>query len=195
MSISHIILGFLNQKPMSGYDIKKHIVDVPFFHSTGNNNQIYKALIDLHQKGFAEVMVQQKERGASSKVYSITPLGRSELQAWVGSLPEASEHYSLFHQHLAFADVLDKTQLESMFVAYEEETRTQIAAAKELHRRFVSGTSVNNSGEMGLRDLCWDSILQHRIQIYELELRWLEKTRQSLLTSEMAHSKRKGAKR
>lgn len=196
MSISHVILGFLNQKPMSGYTIKKQIVDAPFFHSSGNNNQIYKALLDLHHKGFAEVKVEQKDKGASSKVYSITLAGRLELQAWVSSLPQPSEFYSSFHQQLAFASVLNERQIEELFLAYEEETRTQIAAAKELHKRFVSlEANTPNPRDMSLRHHCWESILQHRVQIYELELRWLERTRQSLLAPKMTFAERKRGKK
>lgn len=190
MSISHVILGLLDQKPMSGYALKKQISDVPFFYSTGNNNQIYKALIDLHHKGFAEATVQQKERGASSKVYSITPAGRLELQSWVGSPPEVSEFYSAFHQHLAFANVLYEQQLEELFQAYEEEVRTQIAVAKELHKRFVNLGASATEPQLRLRNRCWESILQHRLQTYELELDWLKSTRQSLLAPETEKKKR-----
>ena len=52
VSIKHAILGILSFKPLTGYDIKKIIQESSFMYWSGNNNQVYKALLELHDKGF-----------------------------------------------------------------------------------------------------------------------------------------------
>ena len=47
MNIRYAILGFLSWKPLSGYDLKKMFVESVFIYWSGNNNQIYKELIQL----------------------------------------------------------------------------------------------------------------------------------------------------
>jgi DNA-binding PadR family transcriptional regulator len=52
MLINNAILGLLSYRPMTGYEIKKIIQDSSYMHWSGNNNQIYKALLELAEDGF-----------------------------------------------------------------------------------------------------------------------------------------------
>ncbi|MCB0015089.1 MAG: PadR family transcriptional regulator, partial [Anaerolineales bacterium] len=54
MSIKYVILGYLGWQPMTGYDVKKLIADAETLPWTANNNQIYRALVDLHQDGWVD---------------------------------------------------------------------------------------------------------------------------------------------
>ena len=54
MSLEHAILGFLQYKPMSGYDLKK-IFDTSVRHFwPADQSQIYRTLTRLADKGWAE---------------------------------------------------------------------------------------------------------------------------------------------
>ncbi|MCG1013246.1 PadR family transcriptional regulator [Tepidanaerobacter sp. GT38] len=72
MSISLAILGLLSYKPMSGYDLKKIIQDSSFMYWSGNNNQIYKALSELRDKGFVTNEVIHQDGAPTKKIYKIT---------------------------------------------------------------------------------------------------------------------------
>lgn len=182
MSIQHIILGFLQEGAKSGYTLKKAIVAVPFFHSSANNNQIYTALLKLHRAGLVEVTLHVKERGVASKVYAITPAGEEALRAWVGAPPEGAEYYSHFHQHLAFAHMLSQQELETLFDAYETKTKALLAMAKELHLRFGRAQPANlEEAQARQRVLLWEAIFEQRVKVYELEVAWLQQTRNKLL--------------
>jgi len=184
MTIQSIILGFLQEGAKGGYTLKKEIVAVPFFHSSANNNQIYKALLNLHRAGLVDVALQVKERGAASKVYSITAAGEKELRSWVAAPPEGAEYYSHFHQQLAFAHTLDQAALAALFTAYEAKTRSMLAIAQELRIRFGrSQPSTTNDPATNTRTLLWGAIFDHRVKIYELELAWLQQTRDELVQS------------
>ncbi len=88
MDIKYAILGFLSWKPFTGYELKKVITEAEGFYWSGNNNQIYTSLVELHKEGLVINEVQHQERYPSRKVYSITKEGLSALRKWVLSSPE-----------------------------------------------------------------------------------------------------------
>lgn len=181
MTIQQIILGFLHAGAKSGYTLKKEIVAVPFFHSSANNNQIYKALLNLHRAGLVEVAVHLKERGVASKVYSITATGEEALKSWAAAPPEGAEFYSHFHQQLAFAHTLEQAALAGLFDAYEAKIRSMLAIAQELRLRFGRAQpSTTADPATTTRTLLWEAIFDHRVKVYELELAWLQQTRDKL---------------
>ncbi len=191
MTIQQIILGFLHAGAKSGYILKKEIVAVPFFHSSANNNQIYKALLNLHRAGLVEVALHQKERGAASKVYSITAAGEQALKSWAATPPEGAEYYSHFHQQLAFAHTLDQAALAGLFNAYEAKTRSMLAIAQELRVRFGrSQPTTTAEPATTTRKLLWAAIYDHRVKVYELELAWLQQTQDQLF---LTNSTKEGA--
>src|SRR5512143_1224114 len=101
MSIKYAILGFLSWRPLSGYDLKKLFEESVAFHWTGNNNQIYKALVELHNQGLVDVRVEQQADYPPRKVYSITGEGQAALRAWVLSAPELPQVRNSFLVQLA----------------------------------------------------------------------------------------------
>ncbi len=61
MSINHAILGILSCRSVTGYDLKKIIQESPFMPWSGNNNQIYKALVEILEEGFVTHEVRHQE--------------------------------------------------------------------------------------------------------------------------------------
>jgi DNA-binding PadR family transcriptional regulator len=51
MSIEYAILGILSWRPLSGYDLKKMIEGSAALYLSGNNNEIYRTLVSLHDQG------------------------------------------------------------------------------------------------------------------------------------------------
>lgn len=181
MAIQQIILGFLQEGTKSGYTLKKEIVAVPFFHSSANNNQIYTALLNLHRAGLVDVALQVKERGVASKLYSLTPAGENALRSWVAAPPEGAEYYSYFHQQLAFAHTLSQQELLTLFDTYEAKTKALLAIARELHLRFGKSQQANpRDATAQHRTFLWAAIFEQRMKVYELELTWLQQTRDKL---------------
>ena len=83
MSHRYLILGLLAERPMTGYDIKKHVKTVLGAVTNASYGTLYPALHKLQQEGAVEVEeVPQKGRPAK-KVYRITERGRSDLQGWL----------------------------------------------------------------------------------------------------------------
>lgn len=175
MSINYAILGMLSARSLTGYDLKKIIQDSPFMPWSGNNNQIYKALVELLEKGWVTNEVHHQDSAPSKKIYTITDAGREELKAWVLSPPELPEFKSTFLVRLAWADSLDPSELSALLTGYEHEIELQIAAEKEKLRR----------GEFSPRrtpreTYLWDQIHGRILMQYRSELEWIRQLREDL---------------
>ena len=83
MSLEHAILGFLNDRPYSGYDLKK-IFDSSVRHFwPADQSQIYRTLAKMTKKGWAEIEVIRQETRPDRKEYEITIAGKDELLRWL----------------------------------------------------------------------------------------------------------------
>ena len=80
MSIRHAVLGFVSWRPFTGYELKKLFSDSRLFHWSGNSNQIYRTLVQLHRDGLVDLEVQQQDSLPPRKQYSITGAGSAELR-------------------------------------------------------------------------------------------------------------------
>jgi len=82
-----VILGLLNEQPLSGYDIKK-LIDLRFrFFWNESYGQIYPQLKKLEKAGLIKAD-NKEESGRSKQRYMITSDGREVLQQWLGMSPE-----------------------------------------------------------------------------------------------------------
>ncbi len=83
MSLAHVILAFLADRPASGYAVKKRIDAelAPLW--TAELSQIYPSLGRLQRAGFLAGRVIGPERGPASYRYRTTPSGKRELARWL----------------------------------------------------------------------------------------------------------------
>jgi len=180
MSIRHAILGFLSWKPFTGYELKKIFADSLSFHWSGNNNQIYGSLVELHKSEAVSIEVLQQEKLPAKKVYTITDSGRAELRAWLLSEPELPMLKSLAHIHLAWAACLSDEELDGLLASYERQLSDQAIMCREM----LSRSSVAEGGAEPRRNererLIWRSIDENRVAFYEGELSWTRTLRTRL---------------
>lgn len=175
MSINYAILGLLSYKPLTGYDIKKIIQDSPVMYWSGNNNQIYKALVELLDEGMVSSRLQPQERSPSKKIYTLTDEGREALKKWVLTVPEAPEVKKTFLIQLAWAENLNNCEMDELLSAYESEIKMQRIMLEEKKRRetFAPGRTQR---EVYL----WDMIHQNIVSACDHELDWVQKLRSGL---------------
>jgi DNA-binding PadR family transcriptional regulator len=173
MALQHTILGLLSNKPMTGYDIKKIIQDSPFMYWSGNNNQVYKSLLELRDEGYVTSEVHHQDDSPSKKVYTITDDGRSELRAWVRAAPELPEIKNSFLVRLAWTAPLDNDELLSMITAYAHEIDGAIFVVKEKSKGFAPGRTPR---EIAI----WELIYSNVVELYANELGWIERIRETI---------------
>ena len=83
VSLPHLILGALSDRPTSGYDLDKRFqTSVNHFWST-DRSQIYRALQKLRDAGLVEDEQIVQHDYPNKKVYHITQAGTAELARWL----------------------------------------------------------------------------------------------------------------
>jgi PadR family transcriptional regulator AphA len=131
MSLRHSILGLLERKPSTGYELAQ-MFDISLrtvWHAS--HSQIYPELARLSSQGLVEV-VEHGARG--SKTYALTREGRDELRRWlVETDPDRSQRNEsavrLFLTHLLPA--ADRTRVFERDLAYVEAQTAQLTALQE----------------------------------------------------------------
>lgn len=175
MSIKYAILGILSCNPLTGYDLKKIIQESPFMHWSGNNNQIYKSLVELLDEGFVTSEIHYQEGAPSKKVYTITGEGLAGLKEWALLPPEPPEFKKPFLVQLAWADQLDTDELNTILSRYEHEIKMQIVLQQAIKRRGAF-----SPGRTPREGILWDMIRQNLVSSHENELEWVKKLRTAL---------------
>jgi len=119
MDLRSTILGLLNWKPLSGYDLKRIISDSDIFYWSGNNNQIYKTLLELEKEDLVSHQVQLQESLPAKKIYSITNKGMVALYQSLLAVPEPPELRKSFLVQLALAESLSDKEILTLLEEYE----------------------------------------------------------------------------
>lgn len=85
MSLQHFILGLLEERAESGYDLNKRFQRSIQHFWTTEQSQIYRALHKLYDADMVEIEHISQEGSPDKKIYSITDVGRNELLRWLKS--------------------------------------------------------------------------------------------------------------
>jgi PadR family transcriptional regulator AphA len=192
MSIEHAMLGLLSLRPLTGYDLKKMFAGSVALYWSGNNNQIYKALLGLHKEKLVVQEIQNAQSGPSRKVYTITKKGLGELKKWVLSEPEMPQLKHTFLIQLAWADQLTAEELEGLLSAYEAEVSAQLVMlrAQEQHKNLSPAGQLRDAyinvalARTPREARLWGLILKNWLAFYEHELSWVRQLRKALAEKE-----------
>ena len=160
MTIDYAILGLLSWKPLTGYDVKRVMQESPFLYWSGNNNQIYKALVKLLENGFATSEVQYQESTPNKKIYSIT---------------EIPEFKKTFLIQLSWSGLLEPEEIDELLTKYEKTMTQQLAMHKEEKRREKD---FPNRSEQ--EHFVWEMIYHNYCVTCEAELQWIQQFREGL---------------
>lgn len=132
MSLKHAILGFLEIRPLSGYDLKKGFDGSVRHFWPADQAQIYRTLTKLSDTGLVSVELVPQEGKPDRKVYHITENGRSELHTWLAStLPPTSEREPQMVRIFFSGFVDDETLLPRLTESVVQE-RANLAATQAI---------------------------------------------------------------
>ena len=88
MALAHTILTVLSEHPASGYDISKQFEKTVSCYWKASQQQIYRELGKLEEKGWAAYELAPQDGKPDKKIYAITASGRAELHRWYGEPTE-----------------------------------------------------------------------------------------------------------
>jgi len=136
----YAVLGFLADKPRSGYEIKKAIDDKIGFFWSESYGQIYPILKKLVDKGLAEKIPANADDGRKKQFYKITDLGKDEFQEWL-KLP--ADYNSIRNEillKLFFGANADKETNLNHLRSFKESNQSLINDLKQLDNQENTGT-------------------------------------------------------
>ncbi|GLY81112.1 PadR family transcriptional regulator [Actinoallomurus iriomotensis] len=174
MSIGHVLLGLLTERPKHGYELKREHDDRFPGVKPIAYGQVYATLQRLERDGKVAVSGTAKEGGPERVVYEITSVGTDEVRRWLAEIePPAPYVSSALSTRVVLALIVGGTAdgyLLRQRAAHLERMRELTA------RKNTAGIS---AGEL----LATDYALHH----LDADLRWLETARQRIgeLTKEI----------
>jgi PadR family transcriptional regulator, regulatory protein AphA len=115
MSLEHAILGFLNYRPYSGYDLKKFFDTSVRHFWPADQSQIYRTLSRMSETGWVGIEVIHQESRPDRKVYHITETGRQELRHWLVTPLQPEENRSADMIQVFFAAQLSDEEILAIF--------------------------------------------------------------------------------
>ncbi len=185
MSVKYIVLGYLSWQPASGYDLKKIISDSETLPWSGNSNQIYRALVELHEEGLVDQTVETQEKLPARKIYTITPKGKEMLVEWSKDTPMAPQFRKPFLGQLLWADQLTPKEIDQLLDDYLN------AVGEKLFMVRVQADRKPDTPDRTPREAyLWDMARRNWIASYEMELNWIREMRQELRQFDKEFAKR-----
>ena len=123
MSLGCALLGLLDHKPMTGYDLKKMLDHPMGFFWAAQMSQIYRELNKLEEKRLVKSEVEPQEKRPDRKVYQLTKEGRETFLNWLNKFPDRlSELYrSRFLMRIFFSSKIKLDELAFEIKRYKKE--------------------------------------------------------------------------
>jgi DNA-binding PadR family transcriptional regulator len=129
MSLRHAVLGLLQRRPSTGYELTQTFDRSLRTSWHARHSQIYPELAKLEAAGLVEVVAHGARR---SKTYGITPTGRTELRRWlVETEPDRSQR-SESGLRLFLTPLLDPTDRHASYQRDLAHVEQELAALEGL---------------------------------------------------------------
>ncbi|HOU15813.1 MAG TPA: PadR family transcriptional regulator [Anaerolineae bacterium] len=182
MSLEYAILGFLNYKPLSGYDLKK-IFDTSVQHFwPADQSQIYRTLTHLAEQGWAEMEIVEQSERPDRKVYHITAAGREALRQWLLTplrphIPRNADLIQVF-----FAGQLSNEEILAMFERAAARLRVVLKVYEQIPQQVEEYHDYMDSPR---EFFCWMLTLEAGFKSAQANLAWLEDVIRRIKNGEM----------
>lgn len=126
VSLDHAILGFLSERPRSGYDLKTRCFEgVVRAFWNADQAQIYRTLDRLQQSRMVRSTRRKQAGRPDRRIYEITQLGQESLDAWLAESAPLPALRDPFLVQLYFgASLTDEAVLEVLSARREAHQRS-----------------------------------------------------------------------
>jgi PadR family transcriptional regulator, regulatory protein AphA len=138
MSLPYALLGLVNYKPATGYDLKLIFTRSINMFWDASLPQIYRTLNQMKKNGWLSSSIEHQEGKPSRKVYSITDKGKKEFDSWLLKPPEAVQIKNEMLVKVFFGNQMDQKDLVNHIkesresaLRFLEETPKEVKATVE----------------------------------------------------------------
>lgn len=173
--LKYALLGFLNYQPYTGYELKQtmDVSTANFWHA--KQSQIYMTLKKLEAEALVTSEVEPQEGRPNRRVYTITQVGRSDLQNWLSKpITKLEPHKETMLLQLFFSARQDKetllTQLRLLRDLHQQQAEHYRTETKSVVEHFAANTGLTNDA------LLWDATRRFGEQFEVMNVHWLDET-------------------
>lgn len=139
MSLKHALLGVLDARPMSGYELKQFFDSSTGWMWSAQHSQIYPLLAKMEKAGL--IVGQDQVRGEHLRrvVYEITDVGVAELRRWAGQAHPLQEERDPFLLQATFFDLVADEDAIAILTVYAQHQRRIEQESSEHSTRLADG--------------------------------------------------------
>lgn len=168
--LKYAILGLLNQKSMTGYDITKEFEEALCEFWSAKHSQIYPELKSLNEQGMVEYKIEISGNVLEKKLYSITELGKKDFMKWLELKIDIPPTFKdEFRLQLFFSDFLSDKNREELIKNHLNQHRDILEHLRNNQKKFDSIPEKNTNA---FSDYL---VLLGAIMREENTCKWLEK--------------------
>lgn len=168
--LKYAILGLLNQKSMSGYELSAEFESALNEFWSAKHSQIYPELKKLTQEGMITYEVAISGHTLQKKIYTITDAGREDFLKWLSlDQPMSSTPKDVFRLRVFFSGELTAGQRRAMFESHLAQHHSRLSYLRQQLQKF-DGIPVPSSAEMGDYLVLTGAIMRE-----EMTCEWLKK--------------------
>jgi PadR family transcriptional regulator AphA len=170
MSLKHALLGFLNYRSMTGYQLKQHFDESVRNFWNASLSQIYPTLSQMKDEGLLTMEIKYQDSSPNAKVYQITDRGRTELQRWLAEPMESQPYRNAFLVKIFFgANIDDRDAIIAQLKQHLERCEQKL----ENFRGVLNQLAAARSGESLSRDaVFWSLTVDFGIKSEEAAIAW-----------------------
>ncbi len=144
MSLKHVILGFLVERPMHGYELKRKLSPALPPDRMLNDGVLYPLLRRLEAEGLVRKRVERGDGSPDRHVYSPTAAGRREFSRWLRSSADEGDEvtydFLLGHPFLAkclFFDRLEPDEVRAKLLEQRTSSSEKLRAFQRIRDGMV----------------------------------------------------------
>lgn len=166
------ILGLLNEKPRTGYAVRKVFADTAMGQYSSSPGSIYPALSRLTKRGFVESVSEESRSTRPRSFFRLTRKGKIQLKSWLKrkvTRVDVARHINDLLLRFAFMSDLPKSEITSFLEELELEI---LNYAEELETYRVSQSGVLNTPAL--------LAIDNGIAIYRAHAKWASESVASL---------------
>lgn len=175
MSLKHGLLGILNYKDMTGYELTKTFEDSLSFFWQAKASQIYRELNAMEKNGWliSRQIIQSDK--PNKRIYTLTGAGKAELARWLSKpqadIESAIRLRSAFLMRLFLGNENSTSQSLDILEAYRKQCNRCLAEMSSAHE------SIEHYGKIYGRDNAkyWQLTALYGEEYLQASIHWADK--------------------
>jgi len=173
LSLGNALLGLLNYRSMTGYDLKKTFDNTIDFFWSAQMSQIYRELNNLEQKGLVLSKIEAQEKRPDRKVYQLTEEGRNTFLNWLNKFPNqlSQNNRSRFLMRVFFSSKIKLDELSFEITRYKKEKENQLKYLEKVQQGI---NDYSKDKKYKTETFYWELILKKGNKDNSADIEWAE---------------------